>query len=297
MNACPGLYANGCSHERSLRPLSKCFGVVLNSRLITAVILIPIAIVCICEGDWLLLALVTLLLTLAVVEFCRLVARNGFRPTTALSIGLVWILLLNAQFPTLSLLQPGLAVILLGSLAWHVFHHQRYQVADWTLTVTGGLYLGLCGAHLIALRQAPNDGLGWTLIVIASTAFVDSGAYFVGSTWGQHKLSPTLSSGKTWEGYIGGVIVGTLATILWSLLWRAHLGPSTPIGGKHGLFLGLFIATLTPLGDLSISMIKRQVGAKDSGHLFPGHGGALDRVDSMLWAAVIGYYYVLWFTI
>jgi phosphatidate cytidylyltransferase len=127
-------------------------------------------------------------------------------------------------------------------------------------------------------------------------SFADSGAYLVGSAWGRRKLAPTLSAGKTWEGYVAGAIVGGSMTALLASLWRAWAGAGTTVSSVHGLILGLLIAILAPLGDLAISMIKRQAGVKDSGQLFPGHGGALDRVDSILWTAVIGYYYVLWLT-
>jgi phosphatidate cytidylyltransferase len=97
--------------------------------------------------------------------------------------------------------------------------------------------------------------------------------------------------GTTQDG--AGVVVGGLVPILGILLWRATAGGEATI--VHGLILGLLIGSLSPLGDLAVSMIKRQVGAKDSGRIIPGHGGALDRLDSVLWAAVICYHYVLWF--
>ncbi len=270
---------------------------MLRTRLVTAVILIPIIVCCTYLGELPFLALVTLLLTLAEVEFCRLMTHAGYRPVLAFGIGLVWLYLLDAQFPTLGLLQPGLTLILLSSLTWQLFHHPSSKVANWALTVTGGLYIGLCGACLIRLRDIRTDGLWWTLTIMIAIMFADSSAYLVGSAWGRHKLAPTLSAGKTWEGYVAGVVIGGPLTALLASLWRAWAGAGTVVNGMHGLILGLLIATFAPLGDLAISMIKRQAGVKDSGHLFPGHGGALDRVDSVLWAAVIGYYYVLWLTI
>jgi phosphatidate cytidylyltransferase len=109
-------------------------------------------------------------------------------------------------------------------------------------------------------------------------------------------LAVTLSPGKTWEGYVAGVVTGGLLTALLASLWHTKAGAGAAVNGMHGLILGLLIATFAPLGDLAISMLKRQVDVKDTSHIIPGHGGALDRVDSVLWAAVIGYYYVLWFT-
>jgi phosphatidate cytidylyltransferase len=120
----------------------------------------------------------------------------------------------------------------------------------------------------------------------------DSGAYFVGRTWGRHKLVPSLSPAKTWEGYLAGVVAGGLGAVLIALLQGALT--KEPVSITNGLALGLLISTVAPVGDLVVSMIKRQVGAKDSGRIIPGHGGALDRLDSVLWAAVIGHYYVLW---
>jgi len=268
---------------------------VLRTRLLTAVILIPIVVCCIYWGGPLFLALVALLLTLAEIEFCSLVARDGFRPVRVFGIGLVWLFLLDAQFPEIELLQSGMAFVLLASLAWQLFHRQNSPVADWSLTVTGGLYLGLCGACLIRLRGLQPAGLWWTLTAVFSVMLADTGAYFVGRAWGRRKLAPELSPGKTWEGYLAGVVVGGLMTALLALLWPAELGEAAFVNGLHGLILGLLIAIFAPLGDLAVSMIKRRAGAKDSGNIIPGHGGALDRLDSILWAAVIGYYYVLWF--
>jgi phosphatidate cytidylyltransferase len=265
---------------------------VLRTRLLTAAVLIPIAACCIYWGGAPFLVLVVLLLTVAEIEFCRLMARSGFYPALAFGLGMLWLFLLDTQFSTLSLLRPGVALILVGSLAWHIFHRQGAPVVDWALTLTGGLYLGVCGACLIDLRGWQPDGLWWTLTVVPAIMFADTSAYFAGRMWGRHKLAPVLSPGKTWEGYVAGVIASGLLTGLIGWLWQGLAGTSSAISGVHGLTLGLLISVFAPLGDLGVSMIKRQAGAKDSGKIFPGHGGALDRVDSILWAAVIGYYYV-----
>lgn len=270
---------------------------MLRTRILTAAFLVPVVLCCIYLGDLLFLALVVLLFTLAEVEFCRLVACAGFYPTLAFGLGMTWLPLADAQWPTLGLLQPGVVLIFLLALAWQLWHRQGSPVADWALTVTGGLYLGLCGASLVRLRGL-EDGLWWTLTVVPAIMIADSGAYFVGRSWGRHKLFPTLSPGKTWEGYLAGVVIGGLATALLASLWplgAVATGGETAVSGLHGLILGVLIAVVAPLGDLAISMIKRQAGVKDSGNVIPGHGGALDRLDSVMWAAVIGYYYVLWF--
>jgi phosphatidate cytidylyltransferase len=267
---------------------------VLRTRVLTAAVLIPIAIGLIYLGGLPFLALAGLMLSLAEIEFCRLMAQGNFYPTLAFGLGMLWLLLADAQVPELGLLKPGLALILLASLAWQMRHRQGSPVADWALTITGGLYLGVCGASMIRLRSL-YAGFWLMLLAVCTIICADSAAYFVGRAWGRHKMAPALSPGKTWEGYLAGVIIGGLTPIFLILLWRATAGGE--VATVHGLILGLLIGTLSPLGDLGISMIKRQVGTKDSGTIIPGHGGALDRLDSLLWAGVISYYYVLWFVI
>ncbi len=269
---------------------------MLRTRVLTAIILVPIVIYCVYVGEAVFLALMVLLLTVAEFEFVRMMTHVDFHPTLFFGLGFVWLFLADAYRPDLALLQPGMTLLVLGSLTWQLFHRQGSPVADWALTVVGGLYLGLCGACLIELRSLP-DGMWWTLTAIPSVMFADTGAYFIGGAWGRRKLAPALSPGKTWEGYLSGIVIGGLLTGLLAWLWQYNAGPGTEIGVGHGLTLGVLIATLAPLGDLAVSMIKRRANVKDSGNIIPGHGGALDRVDSILWAAVIGYYYVLFVVI
>ncbi len=99
-------------------------------------------------------------------------------------------------------------------------------------------------------------------------------------------MMPRLSPKKTWEGYAGGIVTGVTSGVL--------LMGLSDLGWIHGAILGVLVSAIAPVGDLGVSMIKRQVGVKDTGWLIPGHGGALDRVDSLLIASVIGYYYHAW---
>jgi phosphatidate cytidylyltransferase len=111
----------------------------------------------------------------------------------------------------------------------------------------------------------------------------DSGAYFAGQRFGRHKLAPVLSPKKTWEGYFGGVIVAVLGGVV--------IGLVSPLGVVQCAIAAFLVGALGTLGDLAESMFKRQANAKDSGHLIPGHGGAFDRIDSLLWAGVVVYYF------
>ncbi|MCS7178389.1 MAG: phosphatidate cytidylyltransferase [Anaerolineae bacterium] len=264
----------------------------MRTRLITSLIALPLVIALIRAGGIPFFALVLAVLTVAVVEFCRLMEKDQFRPALPWALLLLWVLLLDAQFPGWGLFGPGLSLVLLGSLAWQLVRRQEKPVANWSLTLTGALYIGWCGWHILRLRNLP-DGFWWMMTVLPAVWLADSGAYFVGRMWGRHKMAPMLSPGKTWEGYIGGIVIGTLLTAGLAALWNLAAGPHGP-RAIDGAGVGLLVGTLSPGGDLAVSMIKRQVGAKDSGTLFPGHGGALDRVDSLLWAAVLGYYFIWW---
>jgi phosphatidate cytidylyltransferase len=179
-------------------------------------------------------------------------------------------------------------------MTYHLFAYERGRdqaASDFAVTVSGIFYIGWLGAYLISLRDLPH-GMWWVLIALPAVWLADSGAYFVGRAIGKRKFSPRLSPKKTWEGYIGGVIVSTLGAALLAFIWNLiEPGVMTPLQG--GL-IGLILALLTVLGDLGASMVKRQFGVKDSSNLIPGHGGVFDRIDSWLWAGVIGFYVIQW---
>ena len=257
------------------------------SRIVSALILLPLAITLIWLGGVPFYLALGGLLMIAAREFNKLV-RQGNHPHQApliFSLALVGVIVADVVYPASNLLRPGITLTLVVALIWQLRHRQVEPTVDWALAVTGGLYVGLAGAHFILLRLLP-DGERWLLLTLTGTWLADSGAYLIGSRMGRHKMTPTLSPKKSWEGLAGGVLFGMalnpIVSAWFGLPWL------------HGAALGLSGAIIGTLGDLSISMIKRQVGAKDSGHLIPGHGGALDRLDSMLFTVIVGYYYLGW---
>ena len=219
------------------------------------------------------------------------VTTGKFAPNLIFAVAFVWVLLLDAVLPRLNLSQPALALLLIAALTWQMRQRRGSPTANWALTVTGGIYLGVAGAHFVLLRQLSN-GQWWLLLALAGTWLADSGAYVIGRKFGVHKMTPSLSPKKSWEGLAGGVAFGVIFNALLAVVLSQVLNIYLPWWA--GAVLGLIGALIGVLGDLSISMIKREVGAKDSGHIIPGHGGVLDRLDSLLFTIIVSYYFTVW---
>jgi len=149
--------------------------------------------------------------------------------------------------------------------------------------VMGLIYLPLLLGHLVLLRQLP-DGRGWVFLVLFAVMACDSLAYFVGSSFGKHKLYPSVSPKKSVEGGLGGLVGSCLGVWLAAVLFLPNFGAAQVI------FVGLLIGIVGQIGDLFESLLKRACGVKDSGGIFPGHGGILDRLDSLLFAFPLAYY-------
>lgn len=272
----------------------------MRQRLITAIILIPIGIAAIYFGGLFYITLILILLGLAAWEFSTLFQAGNSQPSRTIIVSGSLAFALNQTIPYFTKSpDPNdaswlAALILLISISYHLiqFERGRDQAAtDFAITVSGAFYIGFLGSYLLILRNLP-DGIWWFMIALPAVWFADSGAYFYGRVYGRHKLSPRLSPKKTWEGYIAGVIVSIVGSALFAAMWRLPAGPEAGITPLRGAIIGLVISVITPLGDLGESMVKRQVGIKDSSNLIPGHGGAFDRIDSWLWAGVIGYYII-----
>jgi len=157
----------------------------------------------------------------------------------------------------------------------------------WLWAVGGVLYVGWLGSHLVLLRQAP-DGRDWVLLLLFTTFATDTSSYFVGRALGRRPLASRISPGKTVEGAIGGVLFGLTAALLLNYF----------LGLRKEAALIVPVAVLLPLaaelGDLAESLLKRGMQVKDASPLIPGHGGLMDRLDSVLFTGVVLYYYLLW---
>lgn len=253
----------------------------LRTRAISGIaIVIPFLLVSYLGGWWF-----TSLMLLAVIvcayEFHRLMQTAGFHPSLVANIAALLAVFIGLRLPNLPILAPAISLVMMASLAWQLRRFQQRTVADWALSFAGGLYLGWTGGHLAEIREL-NNGLWWLILTLVTTWFADTGAYLVGRKFGRHKMAPSISPGKTWEGYIGGIGVAVIGSL--------GIGLLSPIGMGIALAGGLLVGALSTLGDLVESMFKRQANAKDSGSLIPGHGGVFDRIDSLLWSGVILYY-------
>lgn len=277
---------------------------MLGKRVLVAVILLPIGLALIFLGGWWYTALIALILGLAAVEYGRLFRGGGYQPADWLIITFSVLLPLARGWQGQALDGLLIGLFILASMTVHLLAYERGRDqagTDFAVTVAGGMYFGFVGSYLVLLRALP-EGLWWVLLALPAVWLADSGAYFIGRAFGKHKMSKRLSPKKSWEGYFGGILFGVVGTVLLALLWQAlaarwpeTLESATLITPLNAAILGLVMSVLPTLGDLGESMIKRQFGVKDSGTLLPGHGGVFDRIDSWLWAGILGYFLIFYF--
>ncbi len=265
---------------------------MLRTRILVSLISLPVLIGVILAGGALYFVAAVGILGVGAWELHRLMRGGGYAPSLLVGWLVLLVIVLAEVRP--DVLGPGLTLALLLNMATTLrgFHDgAKTPFNNYALGAMTGLYPGWLGAGLIAIRLRP-DGAAWILAVLAIVFAADTGAYAIGRTFGRHKLAPWVSPSKTWEGYLGGlgsaVLIGAIA-----MLAGQPVAPAMQL--HHGLLLGLLIGLLAPLGDLATSSFKRQVGAKDASHLIPGHGGFMDRLDSVLVALALARYYLLWF--
>lgn len=177
-----------------------------------------------------------------------------------------------------------LIAVLLLTLTFMVLLYPRYHIIDLAASFFGAVYVGLFIGYIWKLALVP-DHFRVIVFALLLTWASDTGAYFVGTWFGKHKMIPSLSPNKTWEGFIGGF----MATILVALA-GGFLSALSPF---QSIMLGIIVGLAAPVGDLFASGVKRGLGIKDFGNLIPGHGGILDRVDSLMCVAPVVYFLIL----
>lgn len=243
------------------------------------------------------LLLVGLILALAGWEFASLFHADGYHTYPALVSSGVVLLTVTRDFWGFDNSGALLSLVLFGSLVFYLRDYERGQnrsASDYSITIAGILYVGWLGAYLISLRALP-DGRYWLYTALPAVWLADTGAYLVGKRFGRHRFTHRLSPKKSWEGYFGGIVFSVIGTALLCGLMPTLAGDTLQgFTAVNGATLGLVVSVLAPLGDLGESMVKRQVGMKDSGNILPGHGGVFDRIDSWLWAVPLAYYLITW---
>jgi phosphatidate cytidylyltransferase len=268
---------------------------MLRDRLVVILILIPAGMGLLLAGGVVYTALFVVLLVLASVEFARLFSTPERPIPTAILAGGGAALVAVRGFWGFDHTGIVLCGIIFLSVIWFLFRYERagesQSATAMGITIGGTLYLGWLTSYFVSLRQLPF-GYWWTLICLAAVGAADSSAYLVGKKWGRHPLARRISPKKTWEGYIGGVAGAALASLALGWLIDFPAGAASGITPLRGFVLGALIGIIAPLGDLAVSMMKREMAKKDSGDFFPGHGGVLDRIDSWLVMAAVGYYAV-----
>lgn len=269
-------------------------------RALVTLILGPLALYLVYLGGWFFFVPVTAVLLVATAEYLNMVQKLGWQVSRWLLYATVFLQLAVAQWPGLGITKVNLvapitlfSMLILMAYALWLYERNLSQttVADWFAMMSGVVILGFVGGHLLRIQTLETMAWQWTILALVATWIADTGAYLVGRflagrILGKHQLTPRLSPNKTVEGYIGGVVFSIGASLFAASLLQLPLGVAALIATA--------VSLLGPLGDLSMSMLKRQAGVKDSGVLFPGHGGALDRVDSLIWSVAIAYYLILW---
>ena len=275
----------------------------LAKRVLVAIIAIPI-IIYIAFKPYSLLGLTIIVALLAVHEFYGLLKAKGFVPQVTLGMILTACTVLTfAHFrlpvkPTTELLPFVLMIGVIAVLIAELVKGYPNPSVQVSVTLAGALYVGmglggLYGVHeYFYIRAAENSLLidpklitiqaGYFLVaMLASIWMCDSAAYFVGRSIGRHKIAERVSPNKTWEGGIAGLVAAVAAWII----ARAYIGGLEEVSLSSAITMGLLVGTMGQVGDFAKSMFKRDAGVKDSSTLIPGHGGVLDRIDSLLFVA------------
>jgi phosphatidate cytidylyltransferase len=272
------------------RPRRRLLG--LGARVAAAAVFLPCFAVITWRGDIFFVLLIEFITVAAMLEFVRMLRAKGLEPqrTTALAaaVALPWLAYVQGG----AYMSFGLALVVLTAMTVELRRNRGEPLVHIATAVFGALYVAWLASHLVALRELPVHvgrpyALGALLVgfVFVTTWMADTGAYIVGSLWGRHKLAPRISPGKSVEGALGGIAFAIAAGFI--VARTLMTGTLTPAAGA---VLGGLAAVVGLAGDLAESLLKRDAHVKDASGAIPGHGGMLDRFDSVLFSAPLLYY-------
>jgi phosphatidate cytidylyltransferase len=251
------------------------------SRIVVAAVLLPAVLGIVWAGGWWLFALAVAGGLLALHELYAM--SRGLRPVVLGGYAGLLLTLLGARLGGTTWVLAGILSTLPAALfVFFVSSARQHVVAGFGVTLLGVAWVGGGLAYVLLLREIADDGRLLLFTTLLAVFADDTAAFFVGRLIGRHRLAPAISPGKSWEGFVAGTIAGVLVTFF-------ALYEQDVITAGESLVLGLAIALAATLGDLFESAIKRDLAVKDSGRLLAGHGGMLDRIDSLLWAGPAAY--------
>ncbi len=251
------------------------------SRIVVAAILLPVVLGVVWLGGWWLFGLVVAGGLLALHELYAMA--RSLRPIVLAGYAGLVLALLGAQLGgTVWLLAGMLGTLVAALLVFFVSAARQNAVAGFSATLLGVVWVGGGLAFFMLVRDIPDDGRLLVFTILLTVFADDTAAFFVGRAIGRHRLAPAISPGKSWEGFVGGTCAAV--AVAFFALYEQNV-----VTTAESLVLGLVIALAAAMGDLFESAVKRDLGVKDSGSLLAGHGGVLDRVDSLLWAGPAAY--------
>jgi phosphatidate cytidylyltransferase len=260
-------------------------------RLLTAGVLIPLtlALIWVPALDVGFVIFVTVLAVAGGLEYANFLKAKGLSPHAHwIAAGCGLIIAASWWGPT------WVDTVFVAAITALAFRHLTcgpHTLGDVVAALFGLLYMGWLPAHFVLIHNFPVNGPGLLTFLIATVVLADTGAYFAGRTFGKHKMAPVVSPNKTWEGVAGGIVASLIGTAV--MVWMSDSLAWFDLPG-HPLWIYLVLTVMVVVasivGDLLESLMKRDAGVKDSGSIFPGHGGVLDRCDGMLLAGPVLYY-------
>jgi phosphatidate cytidylyltransferase len=298
--------ARGQRHRATISTGSRAAWIAsLGQRSLSALVLIPIVVALVFCGGWFAFAGGAVALLIGMFELNTMFLHKGWHPPLLLSAALGIDLLLAAMLFILShnlgqlvlMAGCGISGLLILTFAWLILTRGATEgtLTDWALAIASAFYLGWPIALFILLRGntfgAAATGFWWLLAVFFMTWANDTFALLTGHYFGRTKLAPHISPAKTWEGFLGGLVFTIVAAYVFTMWLPSLFGHPLPVSWLDAAILGVLVAIASTVGDLAESLLKRGTGVKDSGTIVPGHGGLLDRMDSLLFVVMVVFFY------
>jgi phosphatidate cytidylyltransferase len=254
---------------------------MLRQRIITTVIGLPFLIAAIWFGTPWFFLIVAIVAVASGIEFYRMAGHKKLAPLTYLGTIAILLFIASPHCPYASVKPALTSIIIVISLLWILLRSPRDKSFDnWAWTIAGIFYIGWTMSYWIELRilEMGKIWVFWLLFIIVTS---DTCAYFIGRAIGKHFVVPSISPKKTWEGSIGGLVCSIIIAVIFGIVF------SLPVPWWQMVILGAIINIFTQLGDFVESLLKRNIGVKDSSKLIPGHGGVLDRMDSFILTGIV----------